>query len=262
MKIKMRTYAYGRTLGHARMGADTGVDNNVDRHVGNGVGMIHRGEHGASLVELLVAMAIFMAFFSLSAIQLMRANYSATIRSQATSQVSTAMQMVGRDARSAAGFRITTDSDGDQTVVMAIPSESADSASATSADTVGRCVALTVVKDPDGSIGDGSNGTMRMIRRSKDASKDSDYDEGKIILTSMVSSSDDSSGSVDAGSGVFYGGTVGTVSGFFDDLKINVSVGSRSGGSNRSSVVSMSKTFTARNASLLSSIDTEYCTAP
>ncbi|MCH4159671.1 MAG: hypothetical protein LKF35_06165, partial [Bifidobacterium minimum] len=146
---------------------------------------VHADMAGVSLVEMLVAMGVFMLFssmFVVSIVQFVRSNAMDGVRSQSASQISTVMQRVGSDATNAAGSRVTHDSSGNPVVVMLIPKAATGTSSASATDSSGMCVALTAAKNSDGDT--------VVIRRTKTAEASSTYaGSGQVILTSVVPSS-------------------------------------------------------------------------
>lgn len=197
---------------------------------------VHADVAGVSLVEMLVAMGVFMLFssmFVVSIVQFVRSNAMDGVRSQSASQINTVMQRVGSDATNAAGFWVTRDSSTSRNpvVVMLIPKAATGTSSASATDSSGMCVALTAAKNSDGDT--------VVIRRTKTAEASSTYaDSGQVILTSVVPSS---------ASGVF----VGAPSAYGSSFTFTPEVGTRMYGRTVSSQAS--KTFYARNSALIAS---------
>lgn len=209
---------------------------------------VHADMAGVSLVEMLVAMGVFMLFssmFVVSIVQFVRSNAMDGVRSQSASQINTVMQRVGSDATNAAGFWVTHDSSTSRNpvVVMLIPKAATGTSSASATDSSGMCVALTAAKNSDGDT--------VVIRRTKTAEASSTYaDSGQVILTSVVPAS-----------GVFRAGD-GT-SAYRSSFTFAPEVGTRMYGRTVSSQAS--KTFYARNSALLDpsvSDPTAVCPVP
>ncbi len=145
---------------------------------------LQRGESGVSLVEMLVAIGIFMLFSSLfvvTTIQFMRSMNMDAVRSQSASQINTAVQRIDSEARDAAGMKVSDDGN---TVVIYVPQAATGTTSATTTDVAGRCVALTVAEN--------SAGDQVIVYREKTAETTSSYPEsGSVILSSLLNASSD-----------------------------------------------------------------------
>lgn len=196
---------------------------------------LHDGQEGVSLVELLVAMGIFMLFssmFAVSAIQLIRSTNEDAVRSRSASQILNATQRIAGVAHKASDVSVSDDGD---TVYLYVPASAVDDTSATSTGAHAQCVRLLYTP------GSGFDGTVTEATADVTSSSDitaascSTYIDasvtGTTILTGMQKDPD----------GVFAPKSTGSATSFTFDPVVGSTVSGKT-------VTSSTRTsFTVRN---------------